>query len=187
MSHEAERAKNSLRELDELTGSTRRAGRSMATGLPLVGWGAAWILGLGALDLLDGPLRILVAVLAWTVGMVLSWLPVHSVIRTGTETRMRWAWLVVLVASPFLVTAAQPASFTHGVLFLGALWGLAMCLYAIATDDRVLAVVAGSGIVIAAVLADVEIATRLLGFGLCTGLPLLALGISRVRRGVSRV
>ena len=62
-----------------------------------------------------------------------------------------------------------------------------MCLYAIATDDRVLAVVAGSGIVIAAVLADVEIATRLLGFGLCTGLPLLALGISRVRRGVSRV
>ena len=159
----------------------------MATGLPLVGWGTAWILGLGALDLLDGLMRIFVVALGWTIGMLLSWLPWRTVIRTGTETRMRCAWIVVLVASPFLVAAARPASFTHGVLLCGALWGLAMCLYAIATDDLILTVVAGSGIVIAAVMAEVDIAKQLLGFGLCAGLPLLALGIYRVHRGVSRV
>lgn len=159
----------------------------MATGLPMVGWGTAWILGLGALDLLDGLARILVAVLAWTIGMLLSWLPMRAVIRTGSETRMRWAWVVVLVASPFLVAAAQPGSFSHGVLLVGALWGLAMCLYAIATDDPILAVVAGIGIVMAGVLAALDIPSRLLWFGVTAGLPVLALGIYRVFREGSRV
>jgi hypothetical protein len=187
VSHEADQAENSLRELAGLTGRTRLASRSMATGFPLVGWGTAWIVGLGALDLLDGPMRVVVAVLAWLVGMLLSWLPLRSVIRTGAETRMRWAWVVVLVASPFLVAAAQPASFTHGVLLVSALWGLAMCLYAIATGDQILAVVAGSGIVLAAVLADADSESRLLWYGLGAGLPLLALGTCRVLRGASRV
>jgi hypothetical protein len=187
VSHEADQAESSLRELDGLTGRTRLASRSMATGFPLVGWGTAWILGLGALDLLDGLMRILVAALAWMVGMLLSWLPSRAAIRTGLETRMRWAWLVVLAASPFLVAAAQPASFPHGVLLVAALWGLAMTLYGIATDDRILAVAAGFGIAMAAVLGDVDIPGRLLWFGLSAGLPLLALGICRVLRGVRRV
>jgi len=187
VSHEADQAESSLRELDGLTGRTRLASRSMATGFPLVGWGTAWILGLGALDLLDGLMRIVVAALAWMVGMLLSWLPLRTVIRTGLERRMRWAWLVVLAASPFLVAAAEPTSFTHGVLLLAALWGLAMCLYGIATDDRMLAVAAGFGIVMAAVVADADSPNRLLWFGLSAGLPLLALGILRVLRGVSRV
>lgn len=187
MSHEADRVESSLHELGALTDRTRLASRSMATGLPMAGWGAAWILGLGALDLLGGPTRILVAALAWMIGMLLSWLPMRAVIRTGTETRMRWAWVVVLAASPFLVSAARPASFVHGMLLLGALWGLAMCLYAVATDDRILAVVTGFGIVTAGVLAALEIPNRLLCFGLSAGLPLLALGIHRVLRGVSRV
>ncbi len=62
-----------------------------------------------------------------------------------------------------------------------------MCLYAIATRDRTLTVVAGFGIVMAAVLADVDMPSRLLWFGLSAGLPLLALGIYRVLRGVTRV
>ncbi|MDN5761358.1 MAG: hypothetical protein L0H41_03425 [Microlunatus sp.] len=159
----------------------------MATGFPMVGWGTAWILGLGALDLLDGLMRILVAALAWVIGMLLSWLPMRAMIRTGSETRMRWAWVVVLVASPFLVAAARPASFSHGVLLVGALWGLAMCLYAIATNDPILAVVAGFGIVMAGALAVLDIPSRLLWFGVSAGLPLLALGIHRVCRGGSRV
>lgn len=159
----------------------------MATGFPMVGWGIVWIVGLGALDLLDGLMRILVAILAWMIGMLLSWLPMRNVIRTGLETRLRWAWVVVLAASPFLVSAAQPASFSHGVLLLGALWGLAMCLYAIATHDPILAVVAGFGIVTAGVLAVPDIPSRLLCFGVSAGLPLLALGIYRVFRGGSHV
>lgn len=187
MSHEADQAQSSLRELDALTDRTRQASRSMATGYPMVGWGFAWIVGLGSLDLLAGPVRIAAAAAAWTVAMLLSWLPMHDVIRTGAEARMRLAWLVVLAASPFLVTAAQPASFTHGVLLLCALWGLAMCLYATATGDRLVGVVAAFGIVVAAVLAGSDQPSRLLLFGLCAGIPLLALGIWRVVRGVRRV
>lgn len=187
MSHEADRVESSLHELGALTDRTRRASRSMATGFPIVGWGTAWILGLGALDLLDGLARILVAALAWMIGMLLSWLPMRAMIRTGTEARMRWAWVIVLAASPFLVSAAQPASFVHGVLLLGALWGLAMCLYAVATGDRILAVVAGFGIATAGVLAVLDIPDQMLWFGVSAGLPLLAIGIHRVLRGVGRV
>lgn len=187
MSHEADRAASHLRELDAVTGRTRLASRSMATGFPMVGWGVAWIVGLGALDLLSGPLRVAVPLLAWTFGMVLSWVPMRAVIRTGTEGRMRLAWVVVLVASPFLVVAAQPASFAHAMLLAGALWGLAMCLYAVATDDRALAVVAGFGIVLAAALSPADQLDRLLWFGIGAGVPILALGISRVLRGVGRV
>jgi hypothetical protein len=182
-----DQAKDSLRELGALTDRTRLASRSMATGFPMVGWGIAWILGLGALDLLDGLTRILVASLAWMIGMLLSWLPLRPVIRTGSQTRMRCAWVVVLAASPFLVTAARPASFTHGVLLLGALWGLVMCLYAIATEDRILAVTAGFGTVMAGMLAAADIPGQLLWYGVSAGIPLLALGICRVLRGVSRV
>lgn len=187
MSHEADHAQSSLRELGALTGRTRQASRSMATGFPLVGWGIAWILGLGALDLLDGPLRILVTAAAWLIGMLLSWLPMRAVIRTGSETRLKRGWVIVLLASPFLVTAAGPASFTHGVFFLSALWGLAMCLYAVATDDRLFAWAAGFGIVTAGVLTASELPNRLTWYGLSAGIPLLALGIHRVVSGTSRV
>lgn len=187
VSNEEERARSSLRELEALTGQTRIASRSMTTGFPMMGWGAAWILGLGALDLLDGWLRVLVVSAAWVIGMLLSWLPVRNVIRTGSETRIRWAWVIVLVASPFMVSAARPESFTHMMLFLGALWGLAMCLYAVATHDRFLAAVAGFGIVMAGVLAASDAPNQLLWFGVSAGVPLLVLGICRVVRGVSRV
>jgi hypothetical protein len=153
----------------------------------MVGWGIAWILGLGALDLLDGTTRIVVTALAWLIGMLLSWLPLRTAIRTGSETRMRGAWVIVLVASPFLVAAAHPADFSHGVLLVGALWGLAMCLYAVATEDQILTVTSGIGIVMAGLLAELDAPNRLLWFGISAGLPLLALGILRVVRGRSHL
>lgn len=159
----------------------------MATGYPMIGWGIAWLLGLGALDLLSGPARILLVSLAWIIGMLMSWLPIRSVIKTGSETRVRWAWAAVLVSSPFLISAAQPASFAHTVLFLCGLWGLAMCLYAIAVGDRLLVVVTGIGIGMAGVLAAVDIPDRLLWCGVSAGLPMLALGLHRVFGRGSRV
>jgi hypothetical protein len=145
----------------------------MATGYPMVGWGIAWILGLGALDLLDGTTRIVVTALAWLIGMLLSWLPLRTAIRTGSETRMRGAWVIVLVASPFLVAAAHPADFSHGVL--------------LATEDQILTVTSGIGIVMAGLLAELDAPNRLLWFGISAGLPLLALGILRVVRGRSHL
>lgn len=187
MSHEVDQAESSLRELHALTSRTRLASRSTVTGFPLIGWGAAYAGGLAALELLDGPLRIGLIALAYLFGMAMSWLPTRDVIRTGTKTRMHVAWFVVLFGSPFLVAAARPESFTYATLMLGGLWGLAMCLYGIATDDRIFAMVAGSGTVLAGVLAAPDLAHPLTWFGVGAGLPLLGLGLFRAFQGVRHV
>lgn len=187
MSNEADEAEQSLRELDALTVRTRRASRSMATGRPLVAWGVAWIIGLAALDLLDGPPRFVVAALAWAAAILVSWLPMRSAIRTGVETRMRWAWVVVLASSPFIVGAARPETSTHALLLIGALWGLAMTLYAVATGDRTFAAAAGAGVVVAGAVSMLDVDDALLWYGVLGGLPLLVLGISRVFREARRV
>ena len=105
MSPDPEQAEQLIRELGSLTDRTRTAGRSVTTGLPLIGWGVAFGLGYAGLDLLDGVARLVVVGLAWLVGMGCSWLPMRHAIRTGAEGRTRWGWVVVLVASPFLVAA----------------------------------------------------------------------------------
>lgn len=179
MSDDGEDVAKALRELEELGARTRSVSMSMATGLPLIGWGVAWIVSLGALDLLSGAPRVVVVTLAWTIGMALSWLPTRGAVRRGTEARMRWAWLIVLVGSPLLVSAAQPSSMTNVVLLLGALWGLAMCLYAVATGDRLLAFASGIGVVAAGVLAFFDGHPLLLWYGLLGGVALLALGLYR--------
>jgi len=187
VSYEIDRAEASLREIGALADRTRRAGRSMATGFPLVGWGAAWAAGYAALDLLDGVLRITVMILAWAFAMLMTWMPLRTVIRTGVESRMRWAWTAVMIASPFIVSAAQPSSMVHLGLLLGALWSMAMCLYAIATHDTAFAVIAMFGVVLAGVAGAQEALPPLLLFGLASGLILLTLGIYRVIVGSRHV
>jgi hypothetical protein len=152
----------------------------MATGLPLIGWGLAWIGSYPALGLLDGVARIIAVVPLWALAMLASWLPLRTTIRTGTEKRMRWAWVVVLVSSPFLVAAAEPVSMTHVALLLGGLWNLAMCLFAVATADHVYAGVTLFGTVMAGVAAGQDHVQPLVLFGLASGLPLLAVGTHRV-------
>lgn len=187
MSHEGDLAQASLRELGALTTRTRLASRSGVTGLPLIGWGAAYVAGLPALTLLQGPARVAVVASVYLAAVTLSWLPVGGNIRTGAEGRMRAAWVVVFVATPCLAFAARPASLTHATLMAGALWGLAMCLYGIATEDVGFATVAGLGMVLAGLLGLFEIDHPLAWFGVGAGLPLLALGVRRAARGVRRV
>jgi hypothetical protein len=187
VSHEVDRAEDSLREIQTLTGRTRLASRSMVTGFPLIGWGVAYVVGLGALDLLDGVQRIAVAAVAYLIGIALSWLPTHDVIRTGAEGRLHVAWVVVLIGTPFLIIAARPQSFVYAMLLGVALWGLAMCLYGVATYDPLFAAVAGSGTILAGVLAMPDLTHPLACFGLGAGLPLLALGAVRAARGVRHV
>lgn len=187
MALEEEQVASSLRELGALTDRTRAASRSMITGFPMIGWGVAWIVGMPAVELLDGVPRIVAATAAWLTGMLMSWWPRRASIRTGTERKLRVAWVVVFGAMPFLVSAAQPASLTHTMLLLGALWGVAMCLYAIATDDRAYAAVAGFGTVVAGVVAAPDLANPLVCYGMAAGIPMVALGAVRVFQGVRHV
>lgn len=152
----------------------------MATGLPLIGWGLAWAGGYPALGLLDGIPRVLATGALWTLAMLLSWLPLRTTIRTGSEKRMRWAWAAVLASSPFLVAAAEPVSTIHVALLLGGLWSLAMCLYAVATADSVYAGVTLFGTAMAGVAASQDLVQPLVLFGLTAGLPLLFVGAQRV-------
>lgn len=187
MSADVDRAEELIAELGTLAGRTRAAGRSMATGVPLIGWGLAWGTGYVALDLLDGAIRIVVVALAWCVGLLGSWLPVRNVIRTGIEGRIRWGWAAVLFASPFLITAAQPASWVFIALFLGGLWSLAMCLYAVATADVPYAVVGMIGVVMAAVAGVQTSLPPLACFGIAAALPLLGIGVHRTVTGARHV
>lgn len=187
MTSEPEQAERIIQELGTLTQRSREADRSMATGFPLVGWGLAWLVGYPALELLDGVLRIVVVVVAWLAGMALSWLPIRTVIRTGVEERLRWAWLAILAASPFLVTAARPESLLYAALLLGGLWSLGMCLYAVATNDRPYAAVAMVGVVAAGVAGTLEPTGPLVVFGVAAGLPMLAIGACRVLTGARHV
>lgn len=187
MSTEQEDAETLIRELGTLTGRTRSAGRSVATGRPLIGWGIAWMVGCGALDLLTGFARIAVVALAWLAGMAGSWWPARRSIRTGAESRVRWGWLIVLVASPFLVTAAQPPSWVSVTLLLAALWSLAMCLFAVATRDVPYAIASLAGVLMAGVAAVQEQFPPLLLFGLTAGGALLGLGVLRTITGRARV
>ena len=164
------------------------ASRLGVTGFPLVGWGIALIVGLTAIDLLTGVPRVVVAVVAWLIGIVLSWLPLRVLIRTGTEGRVRLAWAAVLIASPFLVSAAHPQSAVHMVLLLAGLWGLAMCLYAIATHDWVFATVAALGVITAGLVAiPGNVPHPLMIIGVVNGVSLLTLGIYRVQYGLRHV
>lgn len=187
MSFEADQAQSSLGELDTLLDRSRVASRSMVTGLPLLGWGITWTVGLPAVEVLDGIGRIVVCAGAWLIGMLMSWWPMRTAIRTGTETTMRRAWFVVLGSSPLLVAAARPESFTYAVLLLGALWGLAMCLYAVATEDWGFAAVAGFGIVAAAAVAGPDLDHPLSWYGVAAGLPLVILSATRAAQGVRNV
>lgn len=187
MSQQPEQAEQLIRELGSLTDRARTVGRSKITGVPLLGWGFAFGAGYTALDLLDGGARVVVVLLAWAIGMLGSWLPVRHAIRTASENRIRWGWVVVLGASPFLVAAAQPSTWVHIALFLGGLWGLAMCLYAVATGDRTFAAASIAVIVVAALGAVQNVAPPLALFGLTAGLPLLALGVRRTLLGARHV
>lgn len=187
MSPDPEQAERLIRELGSLTDRTRTAGRSITTGLPLIGWGVAFGAGYAALDLLDGVARIVVLALAWCIGMLCSWLPMRHAIRTGAEARTRWGWVVVLVASPFLVAAAQPSHWVYIALFLGALWGMAMSLYAVATADIPFAVASMIVVVVAAVAAVQPFLPQLAFFGVASALPLLTIGAYRTVRGARHV
>ncbi|WP_147916307.1 hypothetical protein [Ruania zhangjianzhongii] len=187
MSQDPAQAEQLIRELGSLTDRTRTAGRSLVTGLPLIGWGVAFGAGYTALDLLDGVARLLVLALAWVIGMLCSWLPMRHAIRTGAEGRTRWGWVVVLVASPFLVAAAQPSSWVYIALFLGALWGMAMSLYAVATADVPFAVAGMIVVVVAAVSAVQPLVPELVCFGIGSALPLLIVGVYRTVRGARHV
>ena len=80
--NDAQHAEDALQELDALTGRTRRATRSMSTGLPLVGWGLAWI---AVARLSDEPYSVVTGVAALAAVVVVVVATVLCRVRAGSR------------------------------------------------------------------------------------------------------
>lgn len=169
-----------LAELGEIGSRSRRAATSAFVRRPLLLWGLAWLAGFAALDLLPWPLAVPLGVafaLAAALGSRL-WQAADAV--SGWEARLRWCWAAILGVSPLLVLVVSPVPATRAALLLGALWGLALLLYAVACGDLPLGAV-GAVIVVAAAVTRLVDVHPLLLFGLVGGLAQAGLGLSRMR------
>ena len=179
-------AAETLRDLRTVGGRSQRAASTALTRIPLAAWGLAWAVGYGLLALAPWRLAVPVGcVLAFGATLV-SWIFCSREVTSGRERRTRAGWLAMLLCSPFLIAVVSPTPARTEALFLGALWGVALLLFAIATLDLPLGVV-GALIVLTAAGSRIAAADRpLLVFGLVAGLAMLALGLWRTVRSGGR-
>ena len=109
----------------------------------LIVWGVVWLLGYTGLQFLP-----------FTIGWAL-WMPLgvgafaltrrlrDDTVRSGWEARFRRAWWVIVFGSFFLVSTVVPAEAIVVTLLTGSLWGLALLLYGVVSEERALAILGG--------------------------------------------
>ncbi len=173
-------AARTLRDIDRITGRSRRVAYAAFTRAPLTFWGIAWLLGYSALDLLPWAVAIPVGV-ALALGAALGmwwWRP--GEVGSGHERKVQLSWLVLMACSPLLVATAGVVTSTAVLLFLGALWGVALLLLAVATGDVALGVVGGLVVVAAAAVRIAVPQHLLLTFAVVAGGAMTALGAYRL-------
>ena len=184
---ESAAAAATLRDLVGIRARSRRAATRDLLRLPLLFWGLAWIAGFSLLDLAPWPVAVPAGAALAVAAAAGTWLSrARPAVRSGWEHRTRAGWIALLACSPCLVLCISPVPGRVMAAFLGALWGVALLLYAIATGDVPLGVVGGLTVVAAAFCRILLHRYGLLGFGLCAGGAMLALGGWRVRTSALR-
>jgi len=170
-------AADTLRDLHAIGGRSRRAATRDTLAIPLAIWGTAWIAGYALLDL--APWRTAIpagAALAVAAGAG-TWLSrLHPAVLSGWERRTRLGWAALMLSSPFLVASVSPVPGRTLAVFLGALWGVGILLFAIAGGDLPLGVVGAVTVLAAGFCRQVLPHHALFGFGLCAGGAMLFLG-----------
>lgn len=174
-------AARTLRDLQAIGGRSRKAAYAKFTRIPLALWGTAWLVGYAGLDILPWvtaiPLGLALSALA-VVGTALS----HSdEVVNGWERRVQLSWLVLMASSPLLVAIITPAPAHTVLIFLGALWGIALLLFAVAAADFALAAVGAIILGTATAVHVLSPARDLLVFGVVAGGSMAALGLRRMR------
>ncbi len=159
-----------------------RAARGNVARAALAVWGVVWLLGYAGVQFLPFGL-------AWAL-----WVPLgtaayalvrywgrEETVRSGWEAVFLRAWWVMMFGTTAIMLIVIPAPFAVVALLPGALWGLAILLYAVVADDRALALLGGT-IVLAAPLLRMGVPDwSPLLFGLIGGCGMLALGVIRAR------
>jgi hypothetical protein len=180
-------AADTLRDLAGIRARSRRAATRDLLRLPLVFWGLAWIAGFSLLDLAPWSVAVPVGAALAVAAAAATWLSrARPAVRSGWEHRTRAGWIALLACSPFLVLSISPVPARVMAVFLGALWGVALVLYAIATGDVPLGVAGGLTVAAAGFCRVLLHHNGLLGFGLCAGSAMLALGGWRLRTSALR-
>lgn len=174
-------AARTLQELAAIGGRSRRVAYATFTRSPLAVWGVAWLIGYVALDTAPWVVAVPVGLGLSAAAMLGTWLCRSEQVVNGWERRIRLSWLVLMGSSPLLVATITPAPAHTVALFLGALWGIALLLYAVAAGDVALGVV-GAVIVATAPAAHIAVHDHdLLVFGVLAGGAMAALGMTRMR------
>jgi hypothetical protein len=170
-----------LAEIEPVARRSQQLTRDVALGVPLLGWGLAWLAGSLLFQYLHGPAGAVLGAAACAGAATVTRLVRPREIRFHTEKRFALAWVVLFVTSPVLVLIAAPANARITVVFLASLWAVGMLLYGIGTRDAPLAGL-GAAIVVAAATARLLTPhTAVLVVGLVGGLGMIGLGGWRLR------
>src|SRR5215831_12421967 len=130
-------ATTALREAHRVRALGRRLVHGQTTRLPLVWWGAAWMVTYPAAQALPFALALVAAIATSAAAFAMTklgarWDPMPG--RTGWEGHVMRAWWAVLVGAFVVDVMAAPAPTPVLFLIPGALWGLAMLLYAVVAE-----------------------------------------------------
>jgi hypothetical protein len=177
----ASEAARTLDELDAIGARTRRFARAGFSAVPLTLWGVAWMAGYAALALLPWGVAVPAGLVLALIATVGTWRVRSRDIVSDRARPLGVGWGVVMACSPLLVVTITPAPAATILLFLGALWGVALALLAVASSDRALGVVAAVVVVSAASARLFAGPHAVLVFGLVGGAAMVVLGLVRMR------
>lgn len=172
----AGRAADTLADLDSIETRSRRAASTALTRVPLASWGVAWLVGFALLDSRPWRVAVPIGLLLALAAMALTWVGRSPQVRSGREGRVGLGWLALMLCSPFLVATIGPVPARVEILFLGALWGVALLLYGVASADIALCAVGVLIVLGGAFSRPVSPPHALLVSGLVGGASMLALG-----------
>jgi hypothetical protein len=174
-------AADTLRDLHAIGRRSRRAATRELLAIPLLAWGVAWAAGYTLLDLVPWSAAVPAGAALAVAALAVTWLTrLQRNVLSGWERRVQLGWVALMLCSPFLVASVSPVPERVIAVFLGALWGTGLLLFAITTGDRPLAVAGALTVLAAAFCRPVLAGHALLGFGLLAGLSMVALGGWRV-------
>jgi len=170
-----------LRELNAIGGRSRRFAYAEFTRRPLLAWGAAWILGYTALGTVSWSIALPAGGVLSAAATLLTWLSRARQVVTDWQRRIQLSWLVLMASSPLLVATISPAPAHTVPIFLGALWGVGLLLYAVASADGWLGATGALIVVTAAAVHATAPTGDLVVFGVLAGGAMSALGLRRMR------
>lgn len=170
-----------LAEIAPVTRRSRQLQRDVTMGVPLLGWGLAWLAGSLVYQYAPSPAGAGLGLAACAAAAIVTRLVRPREIRRNTEKRFLLAWMVLFILSPLLVVIAAPASPRIVAVFLASLWATGMLLYGIGVRDVPLAVLGLVIVVVAAVSRLAAPPEAMLAVGLAGGLGMTGLGGWRLR------